>query len=128
MTHTLPPAAEYLTAFVEQDPHQLGERVGRAVHRRRGGDRAVEVPVGVLCLGLPAHVGHERAEVDRPQLETRRVGPGEGQQVLDEAAHPRALPGDVPHRRGHVLGRRVRVPPQEPRVVADRGQRRAQLV
>jgi hypothetical protein len=56
------------------------------------------------------------------------VEPRERQQVLDEHAHARRLVLDPAHRLLHLLRLAYGAHPEQLRVAADRGQRRAQLV
>ena len=93
--------------------------VARDLDRAVGGGRA----------GVVGGIAGELREVD---LGVRRVGdlvePRERQQVLDEHAHARRLVLDPPHRLLDVGGLARRAHPEQLRVAADRGERRAQLV
>ena len=105
---------------------------GRLVPRHPSAEvlGAITVTVrGVGGHGVERGVAGERHEVDLGEVERLRlVEPGEGEQVLDEAAHADRLLLDAVHRLRDVVGRLQRAHPVELGVAAHRDERRAQLV
>ena len=101
------------------------QRHGQALRARRQLDLLGR---GRRLRGLDA-LGHERLELDRPQLEGElaRVDLRQEEQVADEVEQPRGVPVDDPEV-AQLLLVEPAVVAQQLDVAADRGQRRAQLV
>ena len=114
--------------IVDQDPGQAGERLGVAVeHHGSVVWLHDDSPIGPSRLA--GDIGNERPEVGRLALDpTAGIGTGQAQQVVDEPAEAFTLGHDIGQRVGSVVARCVRTLHQEARVVANRGQRRPQLV
>ena len=117
----------------ERVAQQVAEHLAQlvAVADDLGGAVDLQCDLAAGRGGAPVvdRVADERGEVE---LGVRRVGhlveAGQGQQVLDQHAHPRRLVLDAPHRLLD-LGRVARgAHAEQLGVAADRGQRRAQLV
>ena len=118
----------------ERVAHQVREHLAQlggvaADDRRRRSTATVDVAVTGAGARVVGGVAQQR--LDRHRLEARLrhlVQAREGEQVLDEHAHPRGLLLDARHRLRRVLRAARRADAEELGIAADRGQRRAQLV
>ena len=91
---------------VDQVPDHLPQPRLVAVHQERGAGRDDEVdrPAGCDHPGVLHRVGGEREQVDGREVQRALlVEPGQGQQVLDEQAHPGRLRLEAPHDAVEIL-------------------------